>query len=328
MNRKKRDTDYAYAVVRVRANERNLLSAADVEQLIEAEDYNAAMKKLSDMGWGDLADVTDYAEYLENYFAKTWDLLNEVLEEDIHVMDMLLVPNDVQNLKAALKAKVSQNDAKDLYTHSSVYPAEDIIAAVTDKAFDELPDYMQDAAKKAYEILTTTGNGQEADAVIDQAALAEMLKLGTESGAPVLKELAERKVATANMKVALRSAKTKKSEAFIKSSLVSCPGLSTDQLTECALNGEESVLNYLSGTAYKEGAEKYKESTSAFEKWCDDILMECVAKAKFSAFGVDPIVAYYVARDAEIKTARIILSAKKNHLSNDIIRERVRTLYV
>ncbi|MBQ1545725.1 MAG: V-type ATPase subunit [Clostridia bacterium] len=56
--------------------------------------------------------------------------------------------------------------------------------------------------------------------------------------------------------------------------------------------------------------------------------MECVNQARYTAFGIDPVVAYYIARDAEIKSARIILSAKKNGLSNDVIRERVRTLYV
>ncbi len=88
------------------------------------------------------------------------------------------------------------------------------------------------------------------------------------------------------------------------------------------------MLNYLEKTPYVRGALEYRESTSAFEKWCDDILMDCVSAAKFTALGTDPIVAYYLARDAELKTARIILSAKKNHLDGDLIRERVRTLYV
>ena len=34
---KKKDTDYAYAVARVRSNELSLLTEADTEQLIEAE---------------------------------------------------------------------------------------------------------------------------------------------------------------------------------------------------------------------------------------------------------------------------------------------------
>ena len=88
------------------------------------------------------------------------------------------------------------------------------------------------------------------------------------------------------------------------------------------------MLKYLEESSYKEAGAKFKESTSAFEKWCDDILMECVKEARYTAFGIDPIIAYYVARDAEIKTVRIILSAKINNLPADVIRERVRALYV
>lgn len=322
-----REVEYAYAVARVRANELNLLSAADVEQLIVAEDYKTAMRRLADAGWGDSDGVSDYAQYLENYFAKTWDLLVEVMD-DIHELDLLLIRNDMQNLKAALKGIVSQHDAKDLYVKSTVYNTEDIIAAVENREFKELPDFMQDPAVEAYEVLTATGNGQLADAIIDRATLERILELGKKSGSPVLAELAERMCATANIKTALRCANTLKSKDFIEKSLCNCSTVSKDKLTDTALEGADAVLRYLEDTAYATGAAMFKESTSAFEKWCDDILMECVNKAKYTAFGIDPIVAYYVARDAEIKTVRIVLSAKINNLPADVIRERVRTLYV
>ena len=322
-----REVEYAYAVARVRANELNLLSAADVEQLIAAEDYKATMRRLADAGWGDVEGVADYAQYLENYFAKTWDLLVEVMD-DIHELDLLLIKNDMQNLKAALKSIVSQHDAKDLYVKSTVYNTEDIVKAVETREFKELPEFMQAPAVEAYEILTATANGQLADAVIDRATLERIHFLGKESGSKVLRELSERMCATANIKAALRCANTGKTKEFMERSLCECDTVSKEKLIESALDGADAVLHYLEDTAYAEGAEKFKESTSAFEKWCDDILMECVSKAKYTAFGIDPIVAFYVAKDAEIKTVRIILSAKMNNLPADLIRERVRTLYV
>ncbi len=322
-----REVEYAYAVARVRANELNLLSAADVEQLIVAEDYKTAMRRLADAGWGEVDGVTDYAQYLENYFAKTWDLLVEVMD-DIHELDLLLIRNDMQNLKAALKGIVSQHDAKDLYVKSTVYNTEEIIKAVENREFKELPDFMQEPAEEAYEVLTATGNGQLADAIIDRATLERILDLGKKSGSPVLAELAERMCATANIKTALRCANTLKSKDFVERSLCDCATVSKDKLVDTALEGAEAVLRYLEDTVYTTGADMFKESTSAFEKWCDDLLMECVNKAKYTAFGIDPIIAYYVARDAEIKTVRIVLSAKINNLPADVIRERVRTLYV
>ena len=322
-----RELEYTYAVARVRANEQTLLSAADIEQLITAGDYKVTMQKLSDAGWGEIKDIYNYASYLENYFAKTWDFLVEIMS-DIHELDLLLVKNDMQNLKAALKQIVSQHDAKDLYVQSTVYDTESILKAVEDRRWNDLPDFMQEPAKEAYEVLTETSNGQLADAIIDKATLERIKFLGVESGSPILAELAERMCATANIKTALRCANTGKSKDFVTRSLCNCDTISKDKLIETSLEGVDSVLKYLEESSYKEAGAKFKESTSAFEKWCDDILMECVKEARYTAFGIDPIIAYYVARDAEIKTVRIILSAKINNLPADVIRERVRALYV
>ncbi|MBR5015302.1 MAG: V-type ATPase subunit [Clostridia bacterium] len=322
-----RDYDYTYAVARVRANELSLLSAADVEQLIVAGDYKTTMHKLSDSGWGEIKDIYDYASYLENYFAKTWDFLVEILD-DIHELDLLIVKNDMQNLKAALKSIVTQHDAKDLYVQSTVYNTEEIKKAVDERAWRDLPDFMQGPAEEAYEVLTATANGQLADAIIDKATLERIKYLGIKSGSSVLAELAERMCATANIKTALRCANTGKSKDFVSRSLCECDSISKDKLVESSLEGVEAVLRYLEDTKYAVAGEKFKESTSLFEKWCDDILMECVNEARYTAFGIAPIVAYYVARDAEIKTVRIILSAKINNLPADVIRERVRSLYV
>ncbi|MCQ2489539.1 MAG: V-type ATPase subunit [Clostridia bacterium] len=322
-----RELEYTYAVARVRANEQTLLSAADIEQLITAGDYKVTMQKLSDAGWGEIKDIYNYASYLENYFAKTWDFLVEVMS-DIHELDLLLVKNDMQNLKAALKQIVSQHDAKDLYVQSTVYDTESILKAVEDRRWNDLPDFMQEPAKEAYEVLTETANGQLADAIIDKATLERIKFLGIKSGSPILAELAERMCATANIKTALRCANTGKSKDFVTRSLCNCDTISKDKLIETSLEGVDSVLKYLEESSYKEAGAKFKESTSAFEKWCDDILMECVKEARYTAFGIDPIIAYYVARDAEIKTVRIILSAKINNLPADVIRERVRALYV
>ena len=317
-----RELEYTYAVARVRANEQTLLSAADIEQLITAGDYKVTMQKLSDAGWGEIKDIYNYASYIENYFAKTWDFLVEIMS-DIHELDLLLVKNDMQNLKAALKQIVSQHDAKDLYVQSTVYDTETILKAVEERRWNDLPDFMQEPAKEAYEVLTET-----ADAIIDKATLERIKVLGVESGSPVLAELAERMCATANIKTALRCANTGKSKDFVTRSLCNCDTISKDKLIEASLEGVDSVLKYLEESSYKEAGAKFKESTSAFEKWCDDILMECVKEARYTAFGIDPIIAYYVARDAEIKTVRIILSAKINNLPADVIRERVRALYV
>ena len=49
---------------------------------------------------------------------------------------------------------------------------------------------------------------------------------------------------------------------------------------------------------------------------------------KWEPFGIGPVVAYIIARQNEIKAVRMILSAKINDLSEDMIKERLRDMYV
>ena len=46
-----KDTDYAYAVARIRANERYLLSKSDIERLISSKKLSEALGVLKERGW-------------------------------------------------------------------------------------------------------------------------------------------------------------------------------------------------------------------------------------------------------------------------------------
>jgi V/A-type H+-transporting ATPase subunit C len=57
-------------------------------------------------------------------------------------------------------------------------------------------------------------------------------------------------------------------------------------------------------------------------------MMETIKPQKYNAFSVGPLVAYVLARENEIKTVRIILTGKQNGFSDEVIRERIREMYV
>ena len=99
------ENEYAYAVARIRANEVNLLTPAETEQLISAESYEAALRLLGDKGWHTDGVGHDYAPMLEEHVNAAWQLLKESAP-DASLLDALVINNDFFNLKAALKAKI------------------------------------------------------------------------------------------------------------------------------------------------------------------------------------------------------------------------------
>ena len=70
-----RDTDYAYCVARIRANERYLLRQKDISELIDCNDYDSALRYLNDKKW--LPDKTEINEAVKYQSAKLWELLSE-----------------------------------------------------------------------------------------------------------------------------------------------------------------------------------------------------------------------------------------------------------
>ena len=100
------------------------------------------------------------------------------------------------------------------------------------------------------------------------------------------------------------------------------------QLAKAAIGGMDAIVEYLAGTDYAEGGKAIAESPSAFERWCDNRMIQTMQPQKYEVFSVGPLVAYVLARENEIKTVRIIVSGKRSGLSDDSIRERVREMYV
>ena len=103
-----KETDYAYAVARIRASEPSFLTTADIEQLISSENYQSSLRILEEKGWINAENNDDINTVLKRQMNDTWQLLSEI-SPDISELEFLILKNDFHNIKAALKAFVSAN---------------------------------------------------------------------------------------------------------------------------------------------------------------------------------------------------------------------------
>ena len=117
-------------------------------------------------------------------------------------------------------------------------------------------------------------------------------------------------------------------EDVLKKALAPSEDFNCSQLAAAASRGEEDLLKFLSGNGFGGASEALGKSLSAFECWCDNQQIEAIKPQKRVITSIGPVVAYYLARENEIRTVRIILTAKANGFSEDSIRERVREMYV
>ena len=260
---------------------------------------------------------------------KTWQLMQE-LTGDLSVFNTLRISDDFHNLKAAIKQ---------IYTNSTLPPARvfvdggrldaaEVLRRVQAKEFSALPGRMASAGQQAYEVLVQTGDGQMCDVLLDRAALEELLEAGKASGSEVLRDYALLTAVAANIKIAVRSSLTGKSLDFVRRALAPCPTLNVDALAHAAVSGFGAVVDYLAQTDYAEAASTLQASPAAFERWCDNLIIRHIQPQKYNPFTVDPLAAFLLARQNEIKCARMVLSGKLNNLPESTIRERLREMYV
>lgn len=318
---------YTYAVARIRALEVALFSNATVEQLIACSDYEQCLQFLAERGWGDSDTPAEAEAVLGREEEKIWEVVKD-LHVDMEKFDVLSYPKLFHNLKAAIKDVCTGEESRHIFYDDVSIPGEAMLEIVREKDFGKLPQSMQHAAAEAYDTLLHTRDGQLCDVIIDRAALDAVYAAGRAAKDKIIRDYAESTVAVADIKIAVRSQKTAKSLDFMTRAMAECESVNVTQLAKAALNGMDAIREYLKGTAYAEGADALAESPSAFERWCDNRIIQTISPQKYNAFTIGPVIAYVIARQNEIKTVRIILSGKLNDLPDDSIRERVREMYV
>ena len=318
---------YTYAVARIRALEVSLFSNSTIDQLIACQSYEQCLQFLEEKGWGDNETSGNAEAILTREEEKIWEVVKE-LSIDMKNFDVLSYPKLYHNLKAAIKEVCTEEKNRHIFYEDVSIPGSVMLEIIKERDFGKLPAHMQGAAQEAYETLLHTRDGQLCDVIIDRAALDAIYQAGKASDVPIIRDYAESTVAVADIKIAVRSQKTAKSIEFMKRAMAECASVSVDQLSKAALAGADAISEYLLGTAYAEGAEALRTSPSAFERWCDNRIIQTISPQKYNAFTIGPVIAYVIARQNEIKTVRIILSGKLNELPDDSIRERVREMYV
>ena len=264
---------------------------------------------------------------LDGETEKTWSLIKSVAPS-AEALDIFIVKNDFQNLKAVLKSEKTGDDAEKYLVSPSVIPKELLLKAVKERDFDSLPDFISDAAKKCLEVITKTENGQLCDIAADRACLEAMSGFAKSADNDIVAAYGDIVIKSSVLKTAYRAILTNKKRGFLEEALPDIPEIKKADLIDASLQGADALYDFVSSLGLESFAEALKNSPSSFEKYCDDAVMENMKKAKYTAFGLGPIAAYIFARMTEIGCVRIILSAKFNGTSEETVRERMRELYV
>lgn len=320
-----KDTDYLYATMRVRANEKNLLTERDIGRMCEAKTVSEAAKILSDAGYGDVSagSFSEVSAVIASMRKKTAELISEICENSA-IAEVFALKYDFHNIKTVIKASLSGSDPQKLLSSSGTLTADDILSAYRAGDVKALPEKMGKALNDAKEILSRTGDAALADIALDKAYFEMLSDSAQKSGSEFLCGYVALLADTANLRTAVRTVRQGRDADILRRALVPGGKIKRDLLFS------RDFVSACADTALKDAAElgeaaaKGGGSLLEFERRIDMAGIEYMKQARYVAFDERPVIAYIAAREAEEMTVRIIMAGKSEGLSPDEIKSRLR----
>lgn len=323
---KVRDTDYLYATMNIRANEKKLLNSRGIERMIEAKTPEEVSKILSEFGYGQnaLLNIDDVEAAIQSAEEETVRIVSDACDND-SIKNVFLLKYDFHNIKVITKANFTHQDAENLLSGVSLIPGEKLLSMIKDGDLSSLPEKMRAAYMAAAEVLAHTGNAELSDYILDEACFDMMTDTAKESGSEFLLGYVKLLADIANLRLAVRMIRRGKEED-IEARLLSFGGIAKEKFLRKNLSEELSTTHLARAAELGEVTAKGEASFAEFERELDTLPVKYMQEAKYVAFDERPIVAYLASREADAVTVRIIMSGKIMGLSPDEIRSRLRVV--
>ncbi len=322
------DWRYAYATARIRALQSQMLSKADLLDLVNAENYKAAADLLSQTPYAlpqESTSLNDLENILIQRRTELRDLFKKlIIDEDI--IEPLMVREDFANMRLALRRKLTEKPVGLDYSNDGSIPAENFEKIFEEENYTPLPYYMREAIERAVLAYYQNKDIRQIDYALDHTYFEYKLNRAIQIKNIFLIELFRMQIDLNNIKTMLRLKFTESQvrDVFIFGGYINIRKLKT------ALDADfEAVKSMFAQTPYKEIFEQgisYLTENNSFiklEQKCDEHLAGFLKTTNNITAGPQPIIAYLLNKEAEIRRGRLILTAKKNELDKQLILDRI-----
>lgn len=305
-------SDYIFPCVVIRSKEVDLLSREELLRLLDLGSVQDIMNVLADHGYGDgkeLENPRDFEKILSENMKETYDTIYSTIPDEKE-LDFFKYPNDYHNLKVLLKAEFLKTDASHLLIDSGTIRADKLQDMLRRRDFSLMTVEMRQAVDEAIELFAKSRDPQEIDLRLDKACYKDMLTDAEESGNQFLQEYVRKLIDSLNIDAFARLKEVGKPRAFFKRVFLDGGNLDENAVEQKAI----AIVNEV--------------TLSGVEKYLDAQRMEFVKDALYVPFGIEPVVGYLEAKEAEVMNLRMILTGKISGMDDTLIRERLRETYV
>ena len=322
------DWRYAYPSARVRALELTMIPRGVFVDMANAGSFAEAAELLAgtDYAIGANANSQQIEQMLNNCRTQSRQLFTDLILDE-GIVTFLRAREDFANMKLAIRRIVTERPLGLDYSNEGNVPAEEFEEIFEQEDYFRFPSYLQDAVEAAVLGYYEEKDIRRIDYEIDRVQTAWRIQQAVKSKNEFFLSLVRMRIDLDNIRTMLRLKMADREEErnfFLPGGFVG-----TEKYIQGLDAGYEAIGALFFATPYGELLDvsiPYLCSEKSFlklEKECEDFVKEFLKTARTIAAGPQPVVAYFLMKEAEIRTVRMMLTGKKNGLASKLLLDRL-----
>lgn len=322
------DWRYTFATAKVRTLETQMLNRSTLLDMANAASYAQAVESLGSTEYALGAGAKDFEQVEQMLKAKRSEVreLFKNLVSDEELVQLLKEKDDFSNLRLALRRKLTDKAIGTDYSNEGSIAAEKFQEVFEQEDYHYLPMYMQEAIECAVLTYYEDKDIRRIDYALDRCQAEYKIEKALELNNIFLEGLFRIQVDLINIRTMLRLkfAEAEQRDFFIPGGYVE------EERFKHGLDvGYEATGSLFFATPYHEIVESgaaYLADRKSFLKLeykCQQYLNGFLHTTTQITAGPQPVIAYLLLKENEIRTLRLILTAKKNNLDTKLILDRL-----
>ncbi len=325
------DWRYAFQTAHVRTLETQMLTRAVLLDMINAESFEQAADLLSGTEYALPQGTKDIAQ-AETILGQRRTAVRELFSDlmlDESIVQLFKSRDDFANLRLALRRSLTEKPIGiDYSPDGNIGPEqlEQLFGEQGEFSSQASTEYVQQAVEQAILAYYQDKNIRQIDYQIDSFQAGYNLKTAGRLNSVFLLNLFRTRIDLVNIRTMLRLKFTDSEErkVFLTGGFVE-----SERFRNSLEHGYEALGQMFFATPYHRivdiGA-NYLASNKSFlrvEQQCEEYMTGFLKSTDQITAGPQPIIAYLLMKENEIRTVRLILTAKKNFLDTQLIMDRM-----
>jgi len=321
------DWRYTFATAQVKSLSEKFFDSASFAEMANSGSFAEAVELLGGTDYAISASASN--EEIEKLLCdrrrETKKLISQLLIDE-KIIEFLRARSDFANMRLAIRRLVLEKPLGSDYCDQGNIPVDQYELVFVQEDYTALPTYLQEAVEAGVLGYYKNKNVRDIDIAIDKVEAEFQLENAKQAGSIFLVELMKMYIDITNIRTMMRLkfTETQDRDVFMPGGYIDPARLG--QMIDIGYDGLAQAFAATPYYAILEAGAGYMQSNNSFLK------LEAAAERHFLGFlktadqitaGHQPIVAYLLRKEHEIRMVRMVLACKKAQIEHKVIHDRI-----